>query len=96
MPSIAYRAMVDAAITPVSVTGVTGGCATKVAGVVSRIQPPSIAMASMGSSFSTVVTICTPPPVRTPNRLTATNDHSRPSANSAGWILPSSGITTVM
>jgi hypothetical protein len=63
---------------------------------VSSTQPPSSAIASIGSSFSAVVTICTRPPVRTPNRLTITIDHSSSRANSAGWIVPSIGNTTVM
>ena len=53
-------------------------------------------MAIIGSSLSAVVTICTLPPARTPSRLIATNSHSRPSANTAGWIACSAGNTTVM
>ena len=72
MPSMANSAMVDAAIKASSVIGVLGTCCVYTAGSVKSSQPPSPTMKIIGSSFSAVVTTCTPPPMRTPSRLMAT------------------------
>ena len=50
-------------------------------------------MKTIGSSFSVVVTTCTPPPMRTPSRLMPTNSQISAVASTTGDTASSPGST---
>ena len=91
IPSMANSASVEAAIASPRLIGLAGGCAPNDAGDSSKVHAPSTATASIGTSFITVVTTCTRPPLRTPSRLTPTNSHSTPTHSHAGCTRASGG-----
>ncbi len=74
--------------------GVAGRRDTAAAGAARIEADPATMTRISGTSFSTVVTTCTRPPLRTPSTLTPTKNHTNPTASTAGSRVPAAGKTT--